>query len=184
MSFKSFVSRLKSLLSSLSFAFFLASCTSGKVMGGLYIDEARGFKVPLLQEGWQRIELPEVVLAFQDEAGKATIALFLSCEGEGKVPLKVLARRLFFGLKDRRILEQRTLSLNRAEAIQTILQGRVGEEEVKVSSYVVKGPGCLYDLVYFAKPEAFDEGLDDFERFARGLEFLRRRPEGSEGRGL
>lgn len=152
-------------------------------MGGLYIDEARGFKVPLLQEGWQRIELPEVALAFQDEAGKATIALFLSCD-EDRTPLKVLARRLFFGLKDRRILEQRTLSLNGAEAIQTILQGKLEGGEVKVSSYVVRGSGCLYDLVYFAKPEAFDGRLGDFDRFARGLEFLRRRPEGSEGRGL
>ena len=146
-------------------------------MGGLYIDEARGFKVPFLQEGWRRIELDEVALAFRDEAGKATIALFLSCEGEGKVPLKVLARRLFFGLKDRRVLEQRTLSLNGAEAIQTILQGKLGDEEVKVSSYVVRGSGCLYDLVYFAKPEAFEAKLDDFERFVRGLELLRRHPQ-------
>lgn len=168
----------------LLFALLLTSCISGKVRDGLYLDEARGFKVPFLQEGWRRIELPEVALAFQDEAEKATIALFLSCEGEGKVPLKVLARRLFFGLRDRRVLEQRTLSLNGAEAIQTLLQGRLEGEEVKVSSYVVRGDGCLYDLIYFAKPEAFDERLGDFERFARGLEFLRRRPDRGEGRGL
>lgn len=185
------VSRLTSSFSPLFFALLLASCVSGKVVGGLYIDEARGFKVPFLQEGWRRIELDEVELAFRDEAEKATIALFRSCKDD-RAPLKVLARQLLFGFKDRRILEQRALSLNGAEAIQMILQGRLEGEEVKVSSYVVQGPvlsrspapersegkgevegpGCLYDLVYFARPEAFDKGLDDFEGFVKGLELL------------
>lgn len=117
-----------------------------------------------------------MLLAFQDEARQGLIALFQSCEGEGRLPLRTLARRLFFGLKEKQVLEQRLVSLDGSEAIHTLLQAEFEGDEVKVSSYVVKKAGCVYDLVYLAPPSAFSTGLPDFERFARGWELRGKEP--------
>ena len=155
-------------------AFLLASCASGKVVDSFYLDQAKGFKVPFLQEPWRRIAVPDVELAFRDEETEAVIALFSSCGSEGRAPLNVLAKRLFFGIKERKLLERRPLSLNGAEAIHTILQGKLKEEEVKVSSYVVKRDECVYDLVYMAPPDRFEAKLLDFESFVKGWELSRR----------
>ncbi len=156
--------------------FLLTACTSGKVIDGFYIDQAEGFKAPFLRDGWRRIELDDVLLAFHDEARQGLIALFQSCEDEGRLPLRILARRLFFGLKEKQVLEQNLVSLDGSEAIHTLLQAELGGDEVKVSSYVVKKADCVYDLVYLAPPSSFDSGLPDFEQFVRGWELLGKKP--------
>jgi len=157
-------------------AFFLAACTSGKVIDGFYVDQAQGLKVPFLRDGWRRIELDGVLLAFHDEARQGLIALFQSCEGEGRLPLRILARRLFFGLKEKQVLEQGFVSVDGSEAIHTLLQAEFEGDEVKVSSYVVKKGGCVYDLVYLAPSSTFSMGLPDFERFVQGWRVHGREP--------
>jgi hypothetical protein len=145
----------------------LTACASSHVVDGIFVDEARGFTIPLLREGWQRFELEGTDLAFRAEPGGQVAALLVSCEGEQPIPLRILAKRLFFGIGAKRIIAQEPILLNGTEAIYTLLQGRLKDTEVMVGSYVAKNGDCTYDLVYVAPPELFQDRLPEFERFVR-----------------
>ncbi|MDD5559158.1 hypothetical protein [Candidatus Methylomirabilis sp.] len=147
----------------------LTACASSYVVDGIFVDEARGFTIPLLREGWQRFELEGADLAFRAEPGGQVAALLVSCEGKQPIPpLRILARRLFFGIGAKRVMAQESVSLNGTEAIHILLEGRLKDTEVRVSSYVAKDGDCAYDLVYVASPELFQDRLPEFERFVKG----------------
>ncbi len=140
-------------------------------MDGVFVDEARGFKIPLLRDGWRQFEAKGLDLAFRAEPGGQVAALFVSCEGQQELPLRILAKRLFFGIGAKQIMAQEPVSLNGTEAIHTLLEGRLNEADVMVSSYVAKDRDCVYDLVYVAAPTVFPDRLPEFERFVKGWLF-------------
>ena len=146
----------------------LTACASSHVVNDIFVDEARGFKIPLLRDGWQQFEVEGTDLAFRAEPGGQVAALLVSCEGVKPIPLRILARRLFFGISAKRVVTQEPISLNGTDAIHTLLEGRLKDTEVMVSSYVAQDGHCAYDLVYVASPEVFQDRLPEFERFARG----------------
>ena len=149
----------------------LTACATTRIVDGFLVDEVRGYKIPILRNGWQRLKAEGVEIAFRAVPEGQIAALAVSCEGEETPPLRILARRLFFGMAAKRILAQEPASLNGTEAIHTLLEGHVGDGDVMVSSYVAKEAGCVYDLVYVATPSSFQERIGEFEHFARGWVF-------------
>ncbi len=149
----------------------LMGCATTRVYDGFLIDEARGFKIPVLRDGWSRIEANGVEIAYRAEPGGQIAALLVNCNDEQRLPLRTLARRLFFGIGAKQILMQEPVSLDGAEAIHTLLEGRLRDADVMVSSYVTKDAACVYDLVYVATPAGFQQRLPEFERFVRGWAF-------------
>ncbi len=150
----------------------LTACASSHVVDGFFVDEARGFKIPILRDGWRQFEVKGLDLAFRAEPGGQVAALFVSCEGQQELPLQILARRLFFGIGAKQIMTQEPVSLNGTEAIHTLLEGRLKDDDVMVSSYVAKDRECVYDLVYVAAPTDFQDRLAEFERFVKGWFFI------------
>jgi hypothetical protein len=146
----------------------LTACAGGKIVDGVFVDEARGFKVPVLSDGWRRFEAEGVEIAFRADPGGQVAALVVECEGQQAVPLQVLSRRLFFGIGAKRVIAREQVSLNGTEAIHTLLEARHKDGEVMVSSYVAKDAACVYDLIYVADPAGFEERLPEFERFVKG----------------
>lgn len=148
--------------------FTLTACASRHVANGFLVDEDRGFRIPLLSDDWRQLQVEGTELAFQADPGGQVAALFVSC-GEGQpMTLRMLARRLFFGISAKRIVTQDAILLNDTEAVHTVLTGRLKETDVMVSSYVATDGECVYDLVYVASPEAFQDRLPEFERFVKG----------------
>ncbi|MDE2059165.1 MAG: hypothetical protein KGL31_00450 [candidate division NC10 bacterium] len=156
--------------------FTLTACASRHVVDGFLVDEARGFRIPLLSDGWRQLEVRGTELAFRAEPGGQVAALFISCEEQRPMTLRLLARRLFFGIGPKQILAQNVISLNGTEAVHTVLTGRLKETDVMVSSYVAKEGECTYDLVYVASPEAFQGRLPEFEQFVKGWTLTQKGP--------
>ncbi len=129
----------------------------------------------MLRDGWRQFETEGVDLAFRAEPGGQVAALVVTCEGQQAVPLRILARRLFFGIGARRFVVQEPVSLKGTEAIHTVLEGHLKESDVMVSSYVAQDYACVYDLIYVASPSVFQDRLLEFERFVRGWAFTGKR---------
>jgi hypothetical protein len=146
----------------------LTACAGARIVDGVLVDEARGFKVALLSDGWRRFETEGVEVAFRADPGGQIAALFVECDRQQTVPLQILSRRLFFGIGAKRVIEREHVSLNGTEAIHTLLEARHKDTEVMVSSYVAKDATCVYDLIYVADPAGFEERLPEFERFVKG----------------
>jgi len=154
--------------------FALTACASHHIVDGFLVDKARGFRIPLLRDGWRQLEVEGTDLAFQAEPDGQVAALFVSCEERQVTPLHVLARHLFFGISLKRVVSQQMITLNGTNAVHTVLWGQLHETDVMVSSYVARDDRCAYDLVYVASPEAFQDRLPEFERFVRGWELTQK----------
>ncbi len=156
----------------MSLAALLAGCAAGRVVDGAYENPATGFRVPVPPAPWVQISIPDVVVAFRHPSGAGTIAAFSGCDGPRRGPLRVLARRLFFGLKEREVVEEVPVSLDGAEALRTVVRADQDGAPVVVESVVVRRGPCVYDLVLAAPPAAYPALRADFDRMAAGWRAL------------
>src|SRR5574341_1415044 len=69
----------------------LTACASRHVVDGFLVDEARGFRIPMLRDGWRQLQVEGTELAFQAERGGQIAALFVSCNEEQPLALRMLA---------------------------------------------------------------------------------------------
>ena len=155
-----------------SLAALLAGCGAGRVVDGVYENAATGFRIPVPPAPWVPASVPDVDVAFRHPSAAATIAAFSDCEAPRRAPLRILARRLFFGLKEREVVGQETLSLDGAEALRTVVRADQGGTPVVVESVVMRRGACVYDLVLAAPPAAYPALRADFERVAAGWKSL------------
>ncbi|MBI4608494.1 MAG: hypothetical protein HY726_05750 [Candidatus Rokubacteria bacterium] len=74
----------------------------------------------------------------------------------------MLARHLAFGLEGRRVVEQEDVTVGGRPGIRVLLEGQLDSSPVRAEAFVLKGDGCVYDLVYVASPSGFAAGRDEF----------------------
>jgi hypothetical protein len=153
-------------------AALLAGCASGRVVDGVYENSATGFRIPVPPVPWVAVSIPDVEVAFRHPSAAGTIAAFSGCEGPRRAPLRVLARRLFFGLKERQVKEEAPISLDGAEGLRTVVRADRDGTPVVVESVVVRRGACVYDLVLAAPAAAYPALRADFERVAAGWQRL------------
>ncbi len=118
-----------------------------------------------------RQEIGEDLALWNSGAG-AGLAVIPHRQERGNLPLDVLQTHLFIGIKHRRILSKHCVTLSEQRALHTVLIGEVNGSEIKISSYVLARDGWVYDLVYWAQPDCFDNALGDFERMVTSFVFI------------
>ncbi len=156
----------------LALAAACGGCATGRVVDGVYENSATGFRIPVPPAPWVSVSLPDVDVAFQRPSAAGTIAAFSECGASRRAPLRVLARRLFFGLKERRVLHQEPLALDGAEALRTVIRAEQDGSPVVVESVVARRGACGYDLVLAAPPDDYPALRPDFDRVAAGWRAL------------
>ncbi len=159
-------------LAAIAVAALLAGCAAGRVVDGAYENPATGFRIPLPPAPWVQVSIPDVEMAFRHPSAGGTIAAFSSCGEPPRAPLRILARRLLFGLKEREVVKQSPASLDGTEALRTVVRGDLEGTPVVVESVVARRGACVYDLVLAAAAEAYPALRADFERVAAGWRAL------------
>ncbi len=152
----------------------LTGCSTavGRVVGAQFVSPIYAFAVPLPGDEWQQVADEPSLLTLTHTHLAAGISISVTCEHERNVPLNILTRHLFFGLKDMQILQQESQVLNGVPTLQTVARARLDTREVQVNSYVVRRDGCVYDMVYVASPQDYARGAPSFERMIAGWRFL------------
>jgi hypothetical protein len=145
----------------------LAGC--GGVRDGAARDGA--FRIGPLPPSWQRV--PGDGVAFHDPTADAMILVNASCRESLDAPLTALRSGLLLGLTDRRVLEEREAMLAGRAALRSEVAARLDGVPVRLTTYVLKKDGCVYDLVYAAPPDRFGGRSADFERFVAQFSTVR-----------
>ena len=156
-------------------ALLLTGCGGGRFLNGAYLDEAKGFRVALPQ-GWERVQVEGADLALRPPGGGATLAVAASCPPAEEGEAAVLARHLFFGLRQRELLRQEPVNVDGTVGLQTLLSATLNGAPVLVQSVVIRRGKCLYDLLGVARPEAASGGAAAFGDLLRGWQFLQGAP--------
>lgn len=171
--FKSKIS--KHLIYVLCFTYVIVyhvTCTSFQVKEGVFLSPHRQYTINIPEEGWDIVRLNDEDITLQHKKHQATIILISSdLEGE-KASLKSLDERLFIGIKGRNVLLKETVIVSNKQAIHTILEFRINEQRLKMNSYVIKVRDRVFDLVYWAPPDTFGYGQNDFEDMVGSFKLL------------
>jgi hypothetical protein len=153
----------------------LAACGGPTFDGTTYRGEGFGFRVPRPPASWRPLDGSRAALAFHDATSDATIAINARCGADADdVPLAALTNHLFLRFSDRAVLEEKVVPFDAREAMHSVVVAKLDGVPQKFSVYVLKKDGCVYDLLYIARPDRFDVGAGVFDSFARGFATVRR----------
>ena len=150
----------------------LSGCAGKPIRDGVYVDEAKGFRVRVPRNGWQVVDARGADLAFRDVPSEARVAVWARCPEPEAGPLTVLARHLFFGLRQVEWLRQGEILVDGVAGLETVVKGQFEGVPMQVRSVVIRRKGCLYDLLLVAPPETFGAQDTDFDHFLKGWQFL------------
>ena len=144
-----------------------AACAAGSIREGTYRDPHDRFTVRLPPARWQLASLDGATLALRAPDLDAGMGLHADCDSPEPGPLPWVARHLFFGLSNTRIDANERLSRGDASLVRTRLHARLEGRPVEVDAVTMRSGSCLYDFMYVAPPERFEEGRPDFDAFVR-----------------
>jgi hypothetical protein len=148
----------------------LGGCGGPQFDGTVYQAGNVAFRVGPTPATWRRIEVSQAALAFRDDTRDATIAVNGRCGLDGEdVPLAALTQHLFLAFTDREILEQKVVPMDGREGMNTLLSAKLDGVPKKFNVWVLKKDGCVYDFLYIARPDRFDKGVTEFDRFVQGF---------------
>lgn len=147
--------------------FFLACGASGPSFeGGVFRAPAVAFHVGEVPSDWRRVNVDDSALGFRDGRGSSILVSGRCDLKADDVPLVALTNQLIIGTTDREVVKEEVIPFDRREARHTILRAKLDGVPLVWDLYVMKKNGCVYDMVYVAPPDRFDEGSAAFEKFA------------------
>ncbi|MCL2448516.1 MAG: hypothetical protein FWD17_06190 [Polyangiaceae bacterium] len=152
-------------------ALVLAGCAHAESFDGGVLRKG-GLRIELgpVPETWRRISVRGADLAFRDDKRAGSTLFNVHCGGrDDDAPLGILTQNLIMGTTERDFESQEIMPFDGREAMRTRLRAKLDGVPMQYEIYVMKKDGCVYDLVYVAPPDRFEDGTADFERFAGGL---------------
>jgi hypothetical protein len=112
-------------------------------------------------------------VAFLHKQSGAIISLDSVCREYRNTSLEELLKTLLLGLNTTSKWRGIETTIDGTPALITTLDAANGSPEapqtVRVRAAVLKKNGCVYDFMYVAPPDVFDEFASDFERFMKGF---------------
>ena len=154
----------------LSLSLLAVACGKEAWDGRVYHAGRASFKTGPIPSEWERITLEGAMLAFRDKSSGGAINIYGRCGQDGDdVPLTALTNHLLIGFTERDFKEQKVVPLDGREAMHTIVHAKLDGVMVALSIYVLKKDGCVYDLIWVAPPDRFENGLTAFDAFVSGF---------------
>lgn len=154
------------------FLFLLAGCQAGRTVGGLFINEEKGYQLKLLPADWRRDKREGFDLFYYHQKMPAAVGVAAKCERATNASLSILTNHLLFGLADKTILTTREWKLSETPMLETVVEARLDKTRVRMSLVVFKKGRCIFDLEYVASPKVFALGLSDFHRMVESFALM------------
>lgn len=155
----------------LTLALLTAACGKEAWDGKVYHAGRASFRAGPIPGNWERVAIEGAMLSFHDRTSGGAVQVHGRCGQDGDdVPLVALTNHLLIGFTERDFKEQKLVPLDGREAMHTIVHAKLDGVRVALAIYVLKKDGCVYDLVWVAPPERFENGLSDFDAFVSGFQ--------------
>jgi len=135
--------------------------------GGVFKGPNATFRVGDVPGEWHRVDVNDVALAFRDAHGSSILVSGRCDLRVDDVPLVALTNQLVMGTTERDLVKEETIPFDRREARHTVMKAKLDGVPLVWDVYVMKKNGCVYDMVYVAPPDRFEEGSGAFEKFAQ-----------------
>jgi hypothetical protein len=152
----------------------LFGCGGASFDGRVFQNGDVAFRVGAVPPEWHPIEASGALLAFRDDSTPAYVAVGGRCGKDGDdVPLEALTHHLFLDFTDRVVENQVKVGLDGREALHTELTAKLDGVERRLTVFVLKKNGCVYDFWHIAPPTAAAESRRQFVAFVQGFGTIR-----------
>lgn len=112
-------------------------------------------------------------IAFQSSVTASIISLNSACRkgrDHDQSDLKTLTRLLFLGILEIKIQEEKMISLQGIDGLQTTVTGNLNQEEMMLQTIVFKKKECLFDLLFLSRPHHYHSDIGIFNEFVASLQ--------------
>ena len=160
----------------LALTFAVLSCSCAAAFDGrTYHGDGFTFRVPPAPSEWRAIDVSHASVAYRDPSSDGIVMVNGRCDRDGEdVPLSALTAHLFMRFSDRETQKEEVFPFDGREAMRTEASAKLDGVPRKFLVWVMKKDRCVYDLIYFAAPEHFDQGSARFDTWAQGFNALPR----------
>lgn len=111
-------------------------------------------------------------VSFQSKKTASIISLNSACRPTyetSEQDLKAFTNQLLLGISDITLRAEKYLTVQKTPALETTLQGTLNGESMVLKTVVLRRGPCIYDLMYVARPQYFNENERDFAHFVASL---------------
>lgn len=124
-------------------------------------------------------EIPDA--AYQSRTTASIISIDSACRAapeDQTESLNTLTQLLFLGMTDITLRKESPIVIPSSDpgghgqgtqGLETTVRGKLNGEQMMLRAVVLRRSSCVYDLVYIARPENFDENEADFSHFVASL---------------
>lgn len=139
-------------------------CAGGSAVkdDGTVRSDVANYQIKAPAGGWSEVSVGNSDAAWVHETYHATLMVNALCEGVDDAPLTALTNHLLFGTTDREFVSQEEVMVSRRAALESTVNFKLDGVPRRMKALVMKKDGCVYDIVYAAPPEKFDEGLSGY----------------------
>ncbi len=148
------------------------SCQSIQIVNNEYSDLQGFYKITLPSKSWEKVKINNEGLAMRNKENNANFAIISHPTRTNKATLDTLYKQLFIGIKGRNILKKQYVYIDNQRVLNIVLEGELDNLKLRISAYIIKTKGLIYDIVYWSSPDKFDISLDDFERVIKSFKFI------------
>lgn len=148
--------------------------SNGGLTGNFYEAKGTSYTIGYLPPTWKRIKIKGGDLAFWNESLDSTITVNSTCDkNKTRYSLKALSNSLVIGVKDKSLVESSEFIVSGEKALHRTYLGKLSEDQIKMSTVVLKKGSCIYDFSYVSKPDNFEGGFDQFNNFVSQFRIIR-----------
>ena len=150
----------------------LMACLGRDYRGGIMrYEQAKVFRITPLPTPWKGPKLRYKEMIHENDTIGGTIVTDALCGPKFEdTPLEMLAKHLFYKLERPQMRPHRYFQLAGRDAIRVEGMGSIDGVPLQMAVVVLKKNHCVYDFVYFAPPNGFDQGVSDFENYYQSLQ--------------
>jgi hypothetical protein len=115
-------------------------------------------------------------LTFQSKKNSSIISLNSVCRETGDdnpaaTDLKAVTHELLLGISNISDKTEKEITVSDTPALETTVQGQLNNQAMKLRAVVLRKNSCVYDLMYIARPERFNDDIEVFQTFTQSLVF-------------
>lgn len=144
----------------------LVGCAGRRISDGVY-HSSKGYRVRIPGPDWSVVEASRADLELRHRGGGAGMLVNADCAGNAaRRSPGVLTRQLVIGLRDRTVVARDEIAVDGRPGTRTVLEARGAQTGpvFRIETLTVADARCVYDLIYAAPVDLFDDHHGDFDR--------------------
>ncbi len=141
--------------------------------------KSASYTVSFPKSPWQRLPVGEGAstldsmkadIAYENTQTGAVISLNSLCRKYNHDSLDSLTINLVRDIDNRKILAQKKITVNKADALDSLFEGIVDSVRVNINTIVLTKDDCTYDFIYVEVPKDGKINTNDFQDFVASFQ--------------